>query len=350
MVAAAVLAVPVVVWIYVLGLARSRAARPVLVVGLIVVSSMAAVTVPETLARPPSQSVDRVTLDFQPVELAAGGLSRPGFVSQGAEGRGAVAAVVDVRVLAMGGPRPVFPAPEVIRFRPRDGWTGVSTHGALSVRFSQPMERRSTARAFGAQVTGQPITGRMFWVEGDRVLVLVPSRPLPFGARVRLSVAGSARSALGVPIRTARSALFRVVARPAPAPSPAPSATGWQWPLIGPITQRFGESLTRYGFHQGIDINGETGDPVRAARRGRVIVAGYYDECGGLDVHIDHGDGFVSWYRHLSRVEVPVGRWVAAGDLIGRVGNTGCSFGSHLHFGIQRRGEFVDPERYLPRR
>jgi murein DD-endopeptidase MepM/ murein hydrolase activator NlpD len=134
--------------------------------------------------------------------------------------------------------------------------------------------------------------------------------------------------------------------------APAVNRAGgdWRWPLIGPITQRFGETLTQYGVHQGLDINGETGDPVRAARDGRVIVAGHYDACGGLDVHIDHGDGFVSWYRHLSWIETRVGARVASGELIGRVGNTGCSLGSHLHFGIQRNGEFVDPERYLPSR
>jgi murein DD-endopeptidase MepM/ murein hydrolase activator NlpD len=120
--------------------------------------------------------------------------------------------------------------------------------------------------------------------------------------------------------------------------------------LLGRITQRFGESLTKYGFHQGIDIDGATGDLVRAARRGRVILAGRADACGGLQVRIDHGGGVVSWYRHLSRIDVATGSTVDAGRIIGRVGDTGCSLGSHLHFAITRSGTFVDPLRYLPPR
>jgi murein DD-endopeptidase MepM/ murein hydrolase activator NlpD len=135
-----------------------------------------------------------------------------------------------------------------------------------------------------------------------------------------------------------------------PSRRPAPSSTGWRWPLIGPITQKFGETKTPYGFHQGIDIDGDTGDRVRAARGGRVVVAGTWDACGGLQVHIDHGDGFESWYRHLSRIDVEPGEVVAAGAVIGRVGDTGCSLGSHLHFAIRVGTTFVDPLRYLPPR
>jgi murein DD-endopeptidase MepM/ murein hydrolase activator NlpD len=140
---------------------------------------------------------------------------------------------------------------------------------------------------------------------------------------------------------------------PSPTPSPPephPTPSAWQWPLIGPITQYFGQTLTKYGVHQGIDIDGDTGDPVKAARAGRVVVAGYADACGGLQVRIDHGDGFTSWYRHLSRVLVRVGDRASGGTVIGRVGATGCATGSHLHFGIQKGSTFVDPMKYLPHR
>lgn len=154
----------------------------------------------------------------------------------------------------------------------------------------------------------------------------------------------------------ARSVTFTVRQRPAriahatPEPRPVRHSVGWRWPLLGPITQRFGESLTRYGYRYGIDIDGTTGDPVRAARSGRVIVAGSYDQCGGLEVHIDHGDGIVSWYRHLSHIDVEKGARVEVGTLIGRVGDTGCSLGSHLHFAIQKGSRFVDPLLFLPPR
>ena len=246
--------------------------------------------------------------------------------------------------------------PEIVRFRPRDGWVEVSIFAAVSVRFTRAMDHASTEDAFRVAVGNRAVRGAFRWAEGDTVLVLTPASALPQGARITLSVEVGARAADGVALAKAQSVTFTVRARavqtvrPAPTARPAPTSRGWRWPLLGPITQRFGESLTKYGFHYGIDIDGETGDPVRAARRGRVVIAGRYDQCGGLEVHIDHGDGVASWYRHLSRVDVAKGSLVEAGTVIGRVGNTGCSLGSHLHFAIRNGSTFVDPLDYLPPR
>lgn len=260
-------------------------------------------------------------------------------------------------------PEPTPRPPTVVRFRPRDGWTDVARSAAVSVRFTEPMDHRSAEEAFAASVDGEPITGSHRWAENDTVLVLQPPTALPYGAKVQLSVAAGALSQTGGALMSSQTVTFTVEDRPAPAPrsapkptprpaaTSAPAATGWQWPLLGPITQRFGESLTQYGTHQGIDIDADTGHPVTAARGGAVVVAsGSWDECGGLQVHIDHGDGLESWYRHLSRIDVAVGARVAAGTLIGAVGDTGCSLGSHLHFGIRDGKQFVDPLRYLPPR
>jgi murein DD-endopeptidase MepM/ murein hydrolase activator NlpD len=198
------------------------------------------------------------------------------------------------------------------------------------------------------------VVGKLHWAEGDTVLVLNPAKALPYGATIILAVDDGARSAQGATLAAPARVSFVVEAKPEPTPRPTPRPTpkpsAWRWPLIGPITQLFGQSLTQYGFHQGLDIDGDTGDPVRAARAGRVIVAGYADACGGLQVRIDHGGGITSWYRHLSRVLAHVGDRVAGGTLIGRVGATGCAIGSHLHFGIRIGSTFVDPLRYLPRR
>jgi murein DD-endopeptidase MepM/ murein hydrolase activator NlpD len=251
-------------------------------------------------------------------------------------------------------PSPTMQHPAVVRFRPRDGWTGVAPSAALSVRFTQPMDHASTEEAFAASIGAAPITGTYRWAEGDTVLVLQPASALIYGAKVQLSVAAGARSLAGVELTSAQSVTFTVevrrVAAVPPAPPAPPTGSVWQWPLFGPITQGFGESLTQYGVHQGIDIDGETGDRVRAARTGTVVVAGHYDECGGLEIHLDHGDGLTSWYRHLSRTYVAVGARVKAGTIIGAVGDTGCSLGSHLHFAIRDGGTFVDPLPYLPAR
>ena len=247
-------------------------------------------------------------------------------------------------------PTPTPIAPTVVRFRPRNGWTDVAPFAELSIRFDLPMDHASTEAAFRATVGGTPINGTVRWAEGHTVLVMRPARDLPYGAIVAMTVDAGARSRWGGVLRSASSVTFTVEPPPAPRPTAQAPSTAWQWPLIGPITQKFGESLTMYGFHQGIDINGDTGDPVRAARGGRVTVAGRWDECGGLQVHIDHGGGIESWYRHFSRVSVKVGQRVDAGTVIGAVGETGCAFGSHLHFAIRADGNFVDPLRYMPSR
>lgn len=246
------------------------------------------------------------------------------------------------------------PVPGVVRFRPRDGWADVSPSVTLSVRFTTAMDHASTERAFSATVIdGKRVVGTVRWAEGDTVLVLDPEAALPRGARVALAVSTDALSAEGVPLSAPSSVTFTVVAAQAPPAKKAAapvSSSRWRWPLLGPITQSFGQSLTAYGYHEGVDIDGSTGDPVRAARAGQVVVAGRYDDCGGIEVHIDHGDGVATWYRHLSRIDVAVGATVAAGTVIGRVGNTGCSLGSHLHFAVRAGSTFVDPLRYLPTR
>jgi murein DD-endopeptidase MepM/ murein hydrolase activator NlpD len=116
------------------------------------------------------------------------------------------------------------------------------------------------------------VTGSLRWAEGDTVLVLRPMAPLPYGARVELRVDPGALSAAGQPVAEAAASSFTVEPRPAVPAAPGGTwSSGWQWPLLGPITQRFGQTLTAYGVHQGIDIDGDTGDPVRAARAGVVV-------------------------------------------------------------------------------
>lgn len=121
------------------------------------------------------------------------------------------------------------------------------------------------------------------------------------------------------------------------------SATGqFIWPLGGIISQRY------VWYHKGLDIAAPMGTPELAADAGRIMVSGWPDNTGyGNRVMIDHGNGYVTLYGHMSKIYVTVGQTVRRGDVIGTVGSTGRSTGPHLHFEIRKFGVAVNPLDYL---
>ena len=101
--------------------------------------------------------------------------------------------------------------------------------------------------------------------------------------------------------------------------------------------------------HLAIDIAANAGAAVYAADSGVVTTAqGGYNYGYGNVIAIDHGNGFATLYAHLSQINVGVCQSVGAGQLIGLSGNTGNSFGAHLHFEIRHNGAFENPWRWLP--
>lgn len=104
----------------------------------------------------------------------------------------------------------------------------------------------------------------------------------------------------------------------------------------------------RHAFHAGLDFAAGSGTPILAAGGGSVSFAGHRPDFGWT-VEIDHGDGLVTRYAHASRLLVKTGALVTPGTAIAQVGSTGRSTGPHLHFEVLRRGETVDPRRYLAR-
>ena len=360
--AAGVLAVPVIALVYVEAVGSTIVRRRATVGPGVITLAIAAVLVVAFASNLGSRpATDTARTQGQPTPSVEVAITDAPSAPVAAASPSAAASVAPSVAPSVEPTPPLTPgtAPSVVRFRPRDGARGVARSANLSVRFTAPMARRATEAAFSATANGRPIRGRLSWAEGSTVLVLDPARLLPAGAKVIVTVGEGATSADGTKIAAPARATFRVAGRstsasPTPTPEPTSSTTavssGWAWPLIGPITQGFGEQLTQFGVHRGIDIDGETGDRVRAARTGKVIVAGRYDACGGLEVHVDHGDGLVTWYRHLSKVETKVGARVARGALIGRVGDTGCAEGSHLHFAIRKGDDWLDPLAFLPPR
>jgi len=110
------------------------------------------------------------------------------------------------------------------------------------------------------------------------------------------------------------------------------------WPTSGRITQNFA------WYHKGTDIANSAGPAVLAADSGTVVVAGWPDGYGyGNRVIIDHGNGYRTLYAHLSAIYVASGQTVRRGDAIGKMGSTGRSTGTHLHFEVIRSGTYLNP-------
>lgn len=122
---------------------------------------------------------------------------------------------------------------------------------------------------------------------------------------------------------------------------PAPPSLELAWPLRGTITSRFG-TRGRRAHHEGVDIDGVSGEGILAAAAGTVVRAGKEGGYGRLIV-IDHGRGITTLYAHASRLLVREGDRVEAGEAIAEVGRSGNARGSHLHFEIHRNGRPVDP-------
>ena len=121
-------------------------------------------------------------------------------------------------------------------------------------------------------------------------------------------------------------------------------------PVQGRITSPFGYRVhpitEETTFHYGIDIAATAGTDIGAFSNGTVVERGVSTIFGNY-VKVEHSDGYLSFYAHLSKITVKKGQKVKLGDKIGLVGSTGMSTGPHLHFEVRRNGKTTNPENYL---
>lgn len=128
------------------------------------------------------------------------------------------------------------------------------------------------------------------------------------------------------------------------------SSLRWPCPSSSRITSGFGSRTSptegASSNHKGIDISAPTGSSIVAAAGGTVSIATYSYSAGNY-VMINHGNGLSTVYMHCSQLLVSAGDTVKAGQTIAKVGSTGYSTGSHLHFGVRKNGSYVNPSNYV---
>lgn len=131
----------------------------------------------------------------------------------------------------------------------------------------------------------------------------------------------------------------------------APVESEFIRPVEGRISSIFG--LRRFFNkqprrpHSGLDIAAPEGTPVKAVADGQVIETGNFFFSGNM-IYLDHGQGVISLYAHLHKINVKPGQRISQGDIIGEVGETGRVTGPHLHLSLLLNRTAVDPEHWLP--
>lgn len=138
--------------------------------------------------------------------------------------------------------------------------------------------------------------------------------------------------------------------------SPSTGSGGWVRPTPGHLSSGFGPRMVQCGtgycssgWHMGDDLAYGCGTPIHAANSGTVIWAGPLGGYGNM-VKIDHGGGIGTGYGHQSSIAVGYGQHVSAGQVIGYEGNTGNSFGCHVHFEVYQNGAQIDPKPFMAAR
>ena len=122
------------------------------------------------------------------------------------------------------------------------------------------------------------------------------------------------------------------------------------WPVLGHITDSFGERLDPFSgegaFHTGVDVGADYGAPVHCTADGVIVTADTHTGYGRV-VIVDHGFGLTTWYAHLSAYAAVAGTRVKRGEVVGYTGISGRSTGPHVHYEVRMNNAPVNPWRYM---
>ncbi|AZD10275.1 Peptidase, M23/M37 family [Pseudomonas chlororaphis] len=121
-------------------------------------------------------------------------------------------------------------------------------------------------------------------------------------------------------------------------------------PVSGPLSSKFGVRRFFNGEernpHAGLDFAVPAGTPIKTPAAGKVILIGNYF-FNGNTVFVDHGQGFISMFCHMSKIDVKVGQQLARGGVVGKVGSTGRATGPHMHWNVSLNDARVDPAIFI---
>ncbi len=208
----------------------------------------------------------------------------------------------------------------------------------------------------GQELKILPVSGVLHKVEGGDTIYSIAKNyranaqailDFPFndvGDNFTLSTGQSLIIPDGAPPEKAKPAPTQYLAK-TDAPTGPVSASGqFAWPASGEMAQYFS------WYHPALDISNLGGGPIRASDSGRVTMAGWPDASGyGNRVLIDHGNGYTTLYAHMSAIYVGVGQSVGKGEVLGMMGSTGRSTGTHVHLEIRQNGAALNPLGLLSR-
>ncbi|MBN1888162.1 MAG: M23 family metallopeptidase [Thermoflexales bacterium] len=205
---------------------------------------------------------------------------------------------------------------------------GDSVEG-IAEKYKVPVEDIVNAEWNSLRVGQQPIEGQSLIVPGGKREMVVWQLPI----QKTTAAASQSSASKATPIGFCEGAVV------------APLGTGtFIWP----------EDFHRLGgnpyawWHRAIDISGKTGNAVYASDSGTVVWAGWNNWGYGYLIVLDHGNGWQTWYAHLSQIHVYCGQQLYQGAVIGAVGSTGNSTGPHLHFETRYNGDLPNPLNVLP--